>query len=456
VYLGNQVKETTGYNTALQVNSIAVTKGSQNLLRLVLNYGTDANNRNVRSQQISFNAPAAFSATPAYGYDGSNRLKTLLEGASIRQTYVYDFLGNRAVLQGDDQYLPASDLIPQVSADTPAAAADKYSSNQWKVGGDANTSHDAAGNQIVLPARTTSYDEANRLLTRTVRVQTARRRNALRRSGPKVMGLDYFGARYYSGAQGRFTSVDPLMTSATVYDPQTWNRYTYGRNNPLKFIDPNGMQEISAENCAKDPQCVTVKLNVVLDKKADLYDRKGNLRPEYQKKLDQQIAAAKDEYGTSKISFDVSYSQGSLSNTGVTGAVAGAINVVVSDNVPGPYGLSSAGTGRSTDANGIAFTFLNMNQSDSGTLAHEFSHHFLGDTRSSVMSAFNALLLGVMNAFTDLHHDYQRSFYSIFGPYVGNRFDPPAGQSLPVTSPFNQGAKLYQVPPIQEAMRPRQ
>ena len=23
-------------------------------------------------------------------------------------------------------------------------------------------------------------------------------------------GLDYFGARYYSGAQGRFTSADPL------------------------------------------------------------------------------------------------------------------------------------------------------------------------------------------------------------------------------------------------------
>ena len=39
-------------------------------------------------------------------------------------------------------------------------------------------------------------------------------------------GLDYFGARYFSGAQGRFTTPDPLMASANVGDPQSWNRYT--------------------------------------------------------------------------------------------------------------------------------------------------------------------------------------------------------------------------------------
>ncbi len=54
-------------------------------------------------------------------------------------------------------------------------------------------------------------------------------------------GLDYFGARYFSGAQGRFTSVDPLLASARVPEPQTWNRYTYAGNNPLRFVDPNGL-----------------------------------------------------------------------------------------------------------------------------------------------------------------------------------------------------------------------
>lgn len=31
------------------------------------------------------------------------------------------------------------------------------------------------------------------------------------------------------------------MPSADVKDPQSWNRYTYARNNPLRYVDPNGL-----------------------------------------------------------------------------------------------------------------------------------------------------------------------------------------------------------------------
>jgi len=55
------------------------------------------------------------------------------------------------------------------------------------------------------------------------------------------VGLDYFGARYFSAAQGRFTSADPYIPSADVKDPQRWNRYTYTRNNPLRYVDLNGL-----------------------------------------------------------------------------------------------------------------------------------------------------------------------------------------------------------------------
>jgi len=55
-------------------------------------------------------------------------------------------------------------------------------------------------------------------------------------------GLDYFGARYYSGAQGRFTSPDPVFASAAhLTDPQMWNAYAYVRNNPLRLTDPTGL-----------------------------------------------------------------------------------------------------------------------------------------------------------------------------------------------------------------------
>ncbi len=77
-------------------------------------------------------------------------------------------------------------------------------------------------------------------------------------------GLDYFMARYYSSAEGRFTSVDPV--SAVNYqqtynrskelrdfrkflrrleNPQTWNMYTYSVNNPLSFVDPNGEETVT-------------------------------------------------------------------------------------------------------------------------------------------------------------------------------------------------------------------
>ena len=54
-------------------------------------------------------------------------------------------------------------------------------------------------------------------------------------------GLAYSINRYYSSTQGRFTSVDPLGASAIVSDPQSFNRYTYVLNNPLKYVDPNGL-----------------------------------------------------------------------------------------------------------------------------------------------------------------------------------------------------------------------
>lgn len=54
-------------------------------------------------------------------------------------------------------------------------------------------------------------------------------------------GLDYFGARYLSAAQGRFTSPDPLLVnSLRLISPQRWNIYAYAVNNPLVFVDPRG------------------------------------------------------------------------------------------------------------------------------------------------------------------------------------------------------------------------
>jgi RHS repeat-associated protein len=61
--------------------------------------------------------------------------------------------------------------------------------------------------------------------------------------------LDFAKARYYSGFQGRFTSVDPLMASANTGNPQTLNRYIYTINRPLSLIDPTGMFGVNPGGC---------------------------------------------------------------------------------------------------------------------------------------------------------------------------------------------------------------
>ena len=64
-------------------------------------------------------------------------------------------------------------------------------------------------------------------------------------------GLDYFGARYFSSPQGRFTSPDwsaepEALSYATLDDPQTLNLYAYVRNNPLGRADSDGHEDAIA------------------------------------------------------------------------------------------------------------------------------------------------------------------------------------------------------------------
>jgi RHS repeat-associated protein len=52
-------------------------------------------------------------------------------------------------------------------------------------------------------------------------------------------GLDYAFARYYNSRLGRFMSGDPGPRDLS--DPQTLNRYSYTRNNPVNLTDPMGL-----------------------------------------------------------------------------------------------------------------------------------------------------------------------------------------------------------------------
>src|SRR5581483_12333272 len=61
-------------------------------------------------------------------------------------------------------------------------------------------------------------------------------------------GIDFFNARYFGAAQGRFNSPDPMNAGADLSDPQTWNAYGYVRGNPLNATDPSGMSLCSTSD----------------------------------------------------------------------------------------------------------------------------------------------------------------------------------------------------------------
>jgi len=61
-------------------------------------------------------------------------------------------------------------------------------------------------------------------------------------------GLDYAIARYYSTRLGRFMSPDPL--GGAPESPQSLNRYTYSRNDPVNLVDPLGLTIVTATVCS--------------------------------------------------------------------------------------------------------------------------------------------------------------------------------------------------------------
>jgi RHS repeat-associated protein len=55
-------------------------------------------------------------------------------------------------------------------------------------------------------------------------------------------GLDNFGMRYNSSALARWMSPDSInITNERILNPaNTLNKYIYGGNNPLTYVDPDG------------------------------------------------------------------------------------------------------------------------------------------------------------------------------------------------------------------------
>jgi RHS repeat-associated protein len=215
------------------------------------NYGSFTLGYDANNLTKSFTSP---SSNGTYGYDGvDKRVKKVVTSGNGTTTtyYVYDALGRLAAEYSDQTVTNSgtswifTDMLGSTRAITSNAGSSGYGSvtecyDYLPFGRILSSSDNGRGSCYPL-------DPDDQVDSAIPQKFTGKERDA-------ETGLDYFGFRYYSSGQGRWTSPDPLLISANIEDPQTWNRYVYVLDNPLIYIDPNGLFPNPAYNVLNDQQ----------------------------------------------------------------------------------------------------------------------------------------------------------------------------------------------------------
>jgi RHS repeat-associated protein len=214
-------------------------------------------------------------------------------------------------------------------------------------------------------------------------------------------GLDYFGARYYGSNMGRFETPDPLLNSGRPWQPQSWNRYAYSLNNPLKFIDPTGLYDL-VNTCAQDEE----KCNKQFRRHADDL-KKGLLR--LQNKVDKikdpvqkaRLQAALTAMGTEgdKNGVNVSFGTTKDGGAGETDPVHNqqtdkeTYNVTLDPNqLSGAIDYAIAGAHEGTHIDDLNIMLANPN----GTILSLFSYEYRGyQTSAFAVSALGGSSLSM-------------------------------------------------------------
>ena len=156
-------------------------------------------------------------------------------------------------------------------------------------------------------------------------------------------GLDYFGARYFSGAQGRFTSVDPLLNSGHPANPQTWNRYSYALNNPLRYTDPTGMYVWGT--CSGNEEQCKAEQQRFRDSLANLNKAASQLKEgsKGRKELDKVIKKLGEEgKGNVKINFGDAGATNGQPNLGRTVGNSITINYAAVDSLKSEWSMNAS------------------------------------------------------------------------------------------------------------------
>jgi RHS repeat-associated protein len=210
--------------------------------------GADAILYDAENKQVSYTKAGV---TTQYSYDGDgHRVKKYDVSANVTTVFVYNASGKLIAEYTDSEQPPIGE------GGTSYLTTDHLGSTRvvTKQNGSVKARYDYMpfGEEIetTVGGRTAGmgYSAAD-----------ATKQKFTQKERDNESGLDYFLARYYSPAQGRFTSPDEFkggpqelwvlgsgdpekqaLAYADVTNPQSLNKYQYGLNSPLRYVDPNG------------------------------------------------------------------------------------------------------------------------------------------------------------------------------------------------------------------------
>jgi RHS repeat-associated protein len=163
-----------------------------------------------------------------YSYDGAGRRVQEMSTYNTEKVFVYDAFGRLSA-----EY---STGVPAPPCTTCYIATDHLGSTRLVTDQNGNTvgRHDFVPFGEEIAANTGGRDSTFGTSDFVNQKFTGQERDV-------ETGLDFFQARYFSAALGRFNSRDPENAGADLFNPQSWNGYTYVANNPLTLIDPSGL-----------------------------------------------------------------------------------------------------------------------------------------------------------------------------------------------------------------------